>query len=281
MCAGVTAGCKAGAGASGAPIHITGTDSGSRPHADGDDGRNGPSSDDSSDDGGARPGRPASGGSAGAPARPADPIVLATGTRSARVRELQARLRQLHHFRREPTGFYGPVTTASVRAFQRDRGLPGTGTVTSRTWTALGARTHRPGHDELYPPTTRPLDRPDRRCMTGRALCLSKKSRTLAWIVHGRVRSAMDVRFGSEYSPTREGRFTVDFRSRHHVSTIYHTAMPYALFFSGGQAIHYSSDFAAHGYRGASHGCVNVRDKKKIARLFDEVRAGDKVVVYK
>jgi lipoprotein-anchoring transpeptidase ErfK/SrfK len=95
------------------------------------------------------------------------------------------------------------------------------------------------------------------------------------------MRSAMDVRFGSAYSPTREGKFGVDFKSRRHVSTIYHTPMPYALFFSGGQAIHYSSDFAANGYRGASHGCVNVRDKKKIAALFDQVRKGDKVIVYK
>ena len=36
--------------------------------------------------------------------------------------------------------------------------------------------------------------------------------------------------------------------------------MPYAMFFSGGQAVHYSPDFAARGYNGASHGCVNVRN---------------------
>ena len=41
---------------------------------------------------------------------------------------------------------------------------------------------------------------------------------------------------------------------------LYGSAMPYAMFFSGGQAVHYSSDFAARGYAGASHGCVNVRD---------------------
>ena len=48
--------------------------------------------------------------------------------------------------------------------------------------------------------------------------------------------------------------------------------MPYAMFFSGGQAVHYSADFAARGYDGASHGCVNVRDKGKIAALFDQVQ---------
>jgi lipoprotein-anchoring transpeptidase ErfK/SrfK len=57
--------------------------------------------------------------------------------------------------------------------------------------------------------------------------------------------------------------------------------MPYAMFFSGGQAVHYSSDFAARGYNGASHGCVNVRDLAKIQALFDQVKVGDKVIVYR
>jgi hypothetical protein len=52
------------------------------------------------------------------------------------------------------------------------------------------------------------------------------------------------------------------------------------MFFSGGQAVHYSPDFAATGYNGASHGCVNVRDYAGIAALFDEVALGDQVVVY-
>lgn len=116
--------------------------------------------------------------------------------------------------------------------------------------------------------------------MKGRVLCVSKTSRTLRWMIDGRTVSEMDVRFGSQYTPTREGVFSVSFKSRHHVSTIYHTSMPYAMFFSGGQAVHYSSDFAARGYYGASHGCVNVRDEGKVAALFAQVRTGDKVVVY-
>ncbi|NGO73948.1 murein L,D-transpeptidase [Streptomyces sp. SB3404] len=211
----------------------------------------------------------------------AHPVLFAAGAQSERVRELQARLRQLKLFDRNPTGYYGTVTAASVRGFQRRQGVPRTGTVDSALWAALRARTQRPAHDELYPPTTRPLDDPDPRCRTGRVLCISKDSRTLAWMVDGTVRSAMDVRFGSAYTPTREGQFKVDFKSRRHHSTLYDTPMPYALFFSRGQAVHYSADFAASGYTGASHGCVNVRDKKKIAALFDQVRAGDKVVVYK
>ncbi|CAM5658991.1 Lipoprotein OS=Streptomyces fumanus OX=67302 GN=GCM10018772_42760 PE=4 SV=1 [Streptomyces fumanus] len=57
--------------------------------------------------------------------------------------------------------------------------------------------------------------------------------------------------------------------------------MPYAMFFSGGQAVHFSSDFAARGYAGASHGCVNVRDEAAIADLYARVRTGDKVVVHR
>jgi lipoprotein-anchoring transpeptidase ErfK/SrfK len=56
--------------------------------------------------------------------------------------------------------------------------------------------------------------------------------------------------------------------------------MPFAMFFSGGQAVHYSPDFAANGYNGSSHGCVNVRNRAAIASLFDQVRIGDKVIVY-
>ncbi|MGW2350581.1 L,D-transpeptidase family protein [Actinacidiphila glaucinigra] len=207
-------------------------------------------------------------------------VVIARGSSSARVRELQARLKQLGLFGRNPTGYYGDVTASAVRAFQSRHKLPASGTVTDRTWAKLRSVTRQPTHDAMYPPTANPVAKLDPRCMTGRVLCVSKTSRTLAWVVNGRVVSAMDVRFGSQYTPTREGTFSVFAKSRHHVSTIYHTPMPYAMFFSGGQAVHYSSDFAARGYTGASHGCVNVRDLGRISALFDQVRVGDKVVVY-
>jgi lipoprotein-anchoring transpeptidase ErfK/SrfK len=57
--------------------------------------------------------------------------------------------------------------------------------------------------------------------------------------------------------------------------------MPYAMFFSGGQAVHFSYDFSMRGYAGGSHGCVNVRDEAAIAELFAQVRTGDKVVVHR
>ncbi|MEV0849765.1 L,D-transpeptidase family protein [Streptomyces sp. NPDC049954] len=213
-------------------------------------------------------------------APPPAPTLPAYGQRGDQVRELQARLWTLGHFRQKPTGYYGEVTAAAVSAFQRARGLPVSGRADAATWRRLRAVSRQPGRAELYPVTTLPVTAPDARCRSGRVLCVSKRSRTLAWMVDGRTRSVMDVRFGSAYTPTRDGAFTVYWKSRHHVSTLYDSPMPYAMFFSGGQAVHFSSDFAARGYSGASHGCVNVRDEKKIAALFATVRTGDKVVVY-
>ncbi|MFD4030362.1 L,D-transpeptidase family protein [Streptomyces sp. NPDC058637] len=215
-----------------------------------------------------------------APPAPRPETLMSTGDRSERVRELQARLRQIGHFDRSPTGYYGTVTVASVRSFQGKRGLPRTGRTDTVTWERLLGMTRKPTAQELEPPTDKPVATPDARCMTGRVLCISKNSRTLSWMIDGRVVSSMDVRFGSQYTPTREGTFSVYWKSRHHVSTLYDTPMPYAMFFSGGQAVHYSSDFAARGYGGASHGCVNVRDEGKVASLFAQVQNGDKVVVY-
>ncbi|MEU9603201.1 L,D-transpeptidase family protein [Streptomyces sp. NPDC048057] len=208
-------------------------------------------------------------------------VLMAQGSRGDRVRELQARLAQIGWFDDAPTGTYGPVTATAVRGFQGKRGLPETGKTDTVTWQRLLAMTKRPTKAELAGQTVnKPKVKLDPRCLNGRVMCISKTSRTLSWVVDGEVESTMDVRFGSQYTPTREGVFSVFMKSRDHVSSLYDTPMPYALFFSGGQAVHYSADFAANGYKGASHGCVNVRDKKAVAALFDQVRNGDKVVVH-
>ncbi|WP_129841318.1 peptidoglycan-binding protein [Streptomyces sp. RFCAC02] len=209
--------------------------------------------------------------------------VMGYGDNSEQVRELQARLGQAGHFDENPTGYYGDVTAAAVRAYQEAAGLDASGTVFEDTWTSLTGATDEPTREELYPPVEIPEPEPgelDERCLEGRVLCISKTSRTLSWVVDGEVRMTVDVRFGAEQTPTREGEFEVYWKSRHHHSTLYDSPMPYAMFFDGGQAVHYSQDFAANGYNGASHGCVNVRDEDAIAALFDAVDEGDKVVVY-
>ncbi len=210
------------------------------------------------------------------------PAILAQGDTGDRVRGLQARLKQIGWFSGSVTGSYGSLTVSAVKGFQDKRAIPVTGEVDQRTWDRLTAMSRTPSDDELHNRTPKPSAAGlDSRCLTGRAMCISKSTNSLVWVIDGKAQMKMDVRFGSQELPTREGAFSVGWKSRDHVSTIYHTKMPYAMFFSGGQAVHYSPDFAARGYNGASHGCVNVRNLSGIQSLFSQARVGDKVIVYR
>lgn len=217
-----------------------------------------------------------------APSPDGGPALLSPGDRGAEVRELQARLRQIGWFFGDVTDFYGDQTREAVAGFQTKRGFPSTGVVDPRTLSRLEEMTSEPTTDELSNARPDPADGAalDERCLTGRVLCVDKSSSSLRWVVDGDVRLTLDARFGGNGYVTREGEFSVTRMSRDHVSSLYDTSMPFAMFFSGGQAVHYSPDFAANGYNGASHGCVNIRDYDEISWLFDEVRLGDKVVVY-
>jgi lipoprotein-anchoring transpeptidase ErfK/SrfK len=121
----------------------------------------------------------------------------------------------------------------------------------------------------------------DRRCMTGRVLCVNKTTRKIYFLVNGRIYRGADARFGCRATPTSNGSFRVYRKSRYHVSSLYHTPMPWAMFFKGGQAVHYSPDFAARGYNGCSHACVNMRSKSAISYMYARIRIGDRVVVYR
>jgi len=210
------------------------------------------------------------------PGRP----LLQRGDTGMWVRQVQARLKQVRWYDARVTGRYTQKTVTAVEGFQAKRRIPVTGAVDRRTLTRLKDMTREPTRAELFNivPAGPALDP---RCVTGRAMCVDKTSRSLRWVVDGVVLETVEVRFGSDELPTREGAFTVFRKSRDHVSSLYHTPMPFAMFFSGGQAVHYSPDFAANGYNGASHGCVNVRDRAVVEWLFDRVRLGDKVIVYR
>lgn len=210
------------------------------------------------------------------------PALLAQGSTGDGVKDVQARLKQIGWYSPKIDGVYGPQTEEAVRGFQAKRQIPVTGEVDQRTKDRLYGMTRKPTTDELNnvvksQTSTMTLDD---RCLAGRVICISKGQRRLAWVIDGTIVDTMSVRFGSELTPTRNGVFSVYWKSKNHVSSLYDTPMPYALFFSGGQAVHYSADFARNGYNGASHGCVNVRDKGAVAALFDAARVGDKVVVY-
>ena len=205
------------------------------------------------------------------------------GSSGVNVRKVEARLVQLKVLeKRYLDNEFGTMTRSAVKKFQKAHGIPALGYVDQNTLDQLAKVTHVPTQAELYPPA--PVvngKKLDARCATGVALCIDKTTRKLRYVVDGVVRMQMDVRFGAVKTATREGSFTVGWKSIDHVSKLYDSKMPYAMFFSGGQAVHYSSDFAARGYAGASHGCVNVRDLAKIKILFDEVHVGDKVIVYR
>lgn len=204
--------------------------------------------------------------------------VLSPGDDGDEVRDLQARLAQIAWYFGDVDGTYGDQTVEAVKGFQEKRHIAVTGVVDQRTLDRLRAMTTDPSRDAMgLHNVPGPLDA---RCLTGRVICVDKSSQTLRWMIDGEVQRTFDVRFGSSYTPTREGEFHVGYKSRDHVSKLYGSSMPFAMFFSGGQAVHYSSDFASVGYAGASHGCVNVRDYEGVAWLFDQVVVGDKVVVY-
>ncbi|MFC4783096.1 L,D-transpeptidase family protein [Nocardioides sp. MAHUQ-72] len=212
------------------------------------------------------------------------PAILATGASGDQVRDLQARLLSIQWLFGDVTGRYDADTVAAVKGFQAKRQIPVTGEVDQRTLDRLHAMTGTPTHAAMYNelPATG-SNQPgalDARCLTGRVLCIDKTSQTLRWVVDGKVLKTLDVRFGASYSPTREGVFHVYTKDEDHVSHLYGSEMPFSMFFSGGQAVHYSSDFASRGYAGASHGCVNVRDYNGLAWLYAQVQVGDAVVIY-
>ncbi|HET7802165.1 MAG TPA: L,D-transpeptidase family protein [Humibacillus xanthopallidus] len=220
------------------------------------------------------------------PEAPTQTVVLRPGDSGAKVRAMQARLRQIGWFHGDVTDYYGSRTTEAVRGFQAKRGFPVTGIADQRTYDRLLSMTRPPTRDELANIDPTPAEPGvsswdvDQRCLTGRVICISKSTRSLTWVIDGTPQYSMDVRFGNEAQPTREGVFAITFKKVDVVSNIYHTAMPYSMFFSGGQAIHYSADFALNGYNGSSHGCVNVRNLTLLKTLYNTAPVGTTVVVH-
>ena len=162
----------------------------------------------------------------------------------------------------------GNSTTNAVKAFQSKFWIPATGVVDQRTWRALSKM--------ASPVGVLPL-----RCTDVKvALCADKTARIIRLVVKGKVKLTLDARFGLPGMDTGNGVFSVNRKSRDHVSSLYQTWMPFAMFFNGGEAVHYSPFFAADGYNGGSHGCIGVRDFKAATWLFDQVPLGARVYVY-
>ncbi len=162
----------------------------------------------------------------------------------------------------------GESTTSAVKDFQSKFGFRPTGVVGPGTYELLATIAGRSG-------------RLPKGCMGERAICIDKAQRLVRLVEKGKVVLTLDARFGFVGAETHEGTFRIHWKSRDHTSSLYRTWMPFALFFSGGQAVHYSPYFARDGYNGASHGCVNLRDFDRARWLFDRVPVGTPVHVYR
>jgi L,D-transpeptidase catalytic domain len=166
------------------------------------------------------------------------------------------------------TGVFDAKTGAAVSTFRDKWGFVGEPVVTASVYKRLDALTH--SHGRL--PTS---------CVTARrSLCVDLTQRVLRLVQKGTTILTTDARFGTPQHPTTKGVFHVYRKDLHHISSVYKTPMPYALFFNGGSAVHFSHYFVVDGYYGASHGCVNIRDLAVAKLLFRVTTLGTPVVIY-
>ena len=198
-------------------------------------------------------------------------IPLRTGAVGWRVQHVQERLAWLGYGISEGNRAkerMGESTTAAVKEFQSKFGFRPTGVV-------------GPGTYELLDAIAGKVGRLPKGCLGARTICIDKAQRLVRLVEKDEVVLTLDARFGFVGAETREGTFRIQRKSRDHTSSLYRTWMPFALFFSGGQAVHYSPFFARDGYNGGSHGCVNLRDFDRARWLFDRVSVGTPVHVYR
>lgn len=210
---------------------------------------------------------------AGSPAAHADdastPFPLRPGDSGPYVEVVQKRLSWLGYDiadTERSAAQFGPTTSKALRAFERKFADQPTDAVTPAVWDRL--RT-----------IAGPVGALPKACRTETSICIDMRQRLVRFVEDGAVVMTTDARFGLPGQETARGTFRVQSRSRDHWSTLFDTAMPFALFFHGGQAVHYSAYFRRDGYAGASHGCVNLRDRAKAEWLFDHAPIGTRVHV--
>lgn len=157
----------------------------------------------------------------------------------------------------------------AVRAFQKRHGVePADGTPGAATWARMRALSADAGARTL----------PGCPVRSYRVACVDLTHQR-TWVQQrGRILfGPVPMRSGGVRHPTRTGWFRIYWRHRYHWSTLYNSPMPYAQFFSGGQAFH-----AVRGSirtRGGSMGCVNLR-LADARGLWKVLRKGDHVYVW-
>jgi hypothetical protein len=195
----------------------------------------------------------------------------------------------------EYTEHFGPVTTKSLKHWQRAAGLEVTDTIAvgSRQWKQLKAealvvpasvrkKSVRHAREQHW---SVDIDK------TRHKLTVLHYNRRLGRVV---VARQADVRFGDlrgpqyfscvgDYAIAEKGG--VNYRSHSYADGEGNgILMPYSRFLqacsNGGEAIHYSADFYAYGYSRASHGCFNLRDLHVARFVYNHVHPGKRVVVH-
>jgi lipoprotein-anchoring transpeptidase ErfK/SrfK len=108
-------------------------------------------------------------------------------------------------------------------------------------------------------------------CVSTARACV-QLSTNRAWLIRRGVveYGPVPIAHGRPGFRTPPGTFRVTFKSRHHVSSIYHSPMPYSVFFNGGIAFHQGD------VRYQSHGCI--RMSRASARTFFGALAPGNVV---
>lgn len=200
------------------------------------------------------------------------------------MRELQHRLRQVGLYQGAIDGTFNDTTRRAIEAWRVRIGLPVSEVMDERTWALLIRRTRNPRYAELFDasPASTLVQELDPRCATGKVVCVSKKQRKMSYVVDGKVHFTREARFSRPGWDSPEGEFRIWYMNSDTVSKIFgeRTPMPYAIFYEGNVAIHYSQDFADKGYEGGSHGCSQLRDYQAAKWLYEQLKVGDRVVVY-
>jgi hypothetical protein len=200
------------------------------------------------------------------------------------VKELQHRLRQVGVYQGVVDGRFDAATRQGVEAWRSRTGLPASEVMDERSWAQLIRQTRNPRYADLFDvaPASTLTQELDPRCAAGRVVCISKQQRRMSYVVDGKVHFTREARFARPGWESPEGEFRVWYKNSDTVSKIFgeRTPMPYAIFYQGNVAIHYSQDFADKGYESGSHGCSQLRDYQVAKWLYEQVKVGDRIVVY-
>lgn len=198
---------------------------------------------------------------------------LKQGDRGSCVTKAQNSLRERGFMSAQATGYFGSATRSAVVSLQQNAGIASDGIIGRNTWGVLNGQSSANANT-----STSALPAACRKY--SKAICVDKGSgsrATLYAIENGAIIRTMDARTGDTRPghATDEGTFRVYWKSKDHVSSIYNVAMPFSLFYNGGEAIHYSESFATgSGYNGASRGCVNLRSLEGAEWLFNWAKQG-------